>query len=109
MTDSPDTTETSPNWRAVADSMKSFIGKQECQCVSTPEYAEWEMEMAPIMEGKTPEQRMLYLIFESPDFPNNGIAEECERCRLLDQYWSLADNEDTLTEILTDDIGTGQA
>lgn len=88
------TTETTPNWRIVADAMKSFIGKQECQCVSTPEYAEWETKMAPIMESKTPAERMLYLIFEAPEFENNGIAEECERCRLLDQYWQAESAED---------------
>ena len=88
------TTEpTITDWQVVANAMKSFIGKQECQCVSTPEYAEWESKTAPIMESKTPAERMLYLIFETPEFANNGIAEECERCRLLDQYWDTHDRE----------------
>lgn len=88
------TTETTPNWRIIAEAMKSFIGKQECQCVSTPEYADWETKLASIMEGKTPAERMLYEIFETPEFANNGIAEECERCRLLDQYWQAESDED---------------
>jgi hypothetical protein len=106
------TTETTSNWRIVADAMKSFIGKQECQCVSTPEYAEWETKMAPIMESKTPAERMLYLIFESPEFANNGIAEECERCRLLDQYWQAESAEDggrTWLQILGNPPATEEA
>ena len=89
MTDS----SSNQNWRVIADAMKSFVGKQECQCTSTPEYAEWQTKIAPIMERGTPAERMLYLILEAPEFENAGIAEECERCRLLDSYWNAVDTD----------------
>lgn len=72
---------------------RNFIGDQPCECVRTPEYEAWQREWDTKMEPLSTLERYLHHIFaEEPEFENDGIATECERCRLLGEIATIGDN-----------------
>lgn len=77
-------------YRTALKEIKDLISENKCECISTPEYEEYERrrtEYANIAD--TPEERMLRLILSwngDDQMPDNTIEVECLRCRILGVY-----------------------
>lgn len=86
-------------FRSVAKKMHALIGRtMRCECVETPEYAKYQRERSALMKKMSPEERMLFWIFN--DFEGKKLEKECDRCLVMFEYETLIGDEGVELEYL---------
>jgi hypothetical protein len=87
----------------VATGMRALIGTTPCKCVETQEYTDYQDDLRKQLAGKDPFEKLLISISNRSFDPADTLEQECERCRLIDEFDRLTGDYEELTYIPVSD------